>query len=263
MKKTLILIAIVILSTQICIAEEVNSIEQAPQANEESIEEINSYFVDEQEQPTELHGYLDYSENIEPDEANAVILNTVGTTGINITQPKSFNSQSFMSDLRKPSFQPIQEDYRAASKFSSQEYTIRPVSGSYSKKVGKFTLGTTYDSFLNSAQVNYSTGFFAKYDSKYLALSAAFAKSTNYNYDSYNDKIYIAPELKLTKRLSLLDVMQTDVDQINKKNELVLRYTPNLKKYADDVQFEVGAGQSFYQDNYINSSLRFSTRFKL
>ena len=41
-----------------------------------------------------------------------------------------------------------------------------------------------------------------------------------------NDKFYIAPELKITKRLSLLDVMKTDVAQVNKSNELILRYTP-------------------------------------
>jgi len=57
--------------------------------------------------------------------------------------------------------------------------------------------------------------------------------------------------------------MKTDVYQINKSNELVLRYTPHMKKYAEELQFEVGAGQTFYADTYVNSSLRFSTNFKL
>lgn len=120
-----------------------------------------------------------------------------------------------------------------------------------------------YDSSLGSAQVNYSTGLFTKYEGKHFALSTAFSKNTNCNYDSYSDKFFIIPELKLTRRLSLLDVMQTDVNQINKSNELVLRYTPHFKKHPDDVQFEFGAGQSFYEDTYINSSVRFSTKFRL
>lgn len=251
MKKILLLILILVFGMQVCLADE------------ETKEDIDSYFTEEPEQVQELHGYLDYNQGMDEQEQNAIILNTDGTTGINITQPKSFSSKSLISNSKKPTFHPYNEDIESASKFSTQEYNISPVNSVYSKKFGKFSVGTVYNSFLDSAQVNYSTGFFTKYEEKHFALSAGFSKSTNSRYDSYNDKFYIAPELKLTKRLSLLDVMQTDVSQINKKNELVLRYTPHFKKYADEVQLELGAGQSFYDDNYINSSVRFSTKFKL
>jgi hypothetical protein len=151
----------------------------------------------------------------------------------------------------------------AASKFSSQEYAINPVSTSYVQKFGKFSFGTIYDSSLDSASVNYATSIFSKYEGKHFAFSTEFEKNTNLNNADFNDKIFIVPELKLTKRLSLLDVMQTDVNQINKKNEIVLRYTPHFKNYADDVQLEIGAGQTFYNDDYVKSSVRFSTKFKL
>ncbi len=252
MKKILFLILIIFLSSQICLAEE------------ETIEDINSYFqVDsekEQEQIQEFHGYLEYNEQ----EKDAIYLDEPTVyKGINLTKPKKIETKSLISNSRKPTFHLFEKELETASKFSTQEYEISPVSSSYSKKFGRFSIGTMYNSSIYSAQVNYSTGIFTKYEGKYFALSTAFSKNTNSNYNSYYDKFYVAPELKLTKRLSFLDVMQSDVNQINKKNELVLRYTPQFKKYADDVQFEVGAGQSFYEDSYINSSLRFSTRFKL
>lgn len=233
-------------------------------AEGETEEDISSYFTDEPEQTNELQGHLEYNREPEEQEQNVIWLKTpVDYNAINITKPQKIELKSLITGVKKPSFQPIQDELKTVSKFSSQEYDIKPVSTSYSKKLGKFSFGTMYDSSLGSAQVNYSTGLFSKYEGKYFALGTAFSKNTNYKYDSYNDKFYIIPELKITKRLSLLDVMQTDVNQINKSNELVLRYKPHFKKYADDVQFELGAGQSFYEDNYIKSSVRFSTRFKL
>lgn len=215
----------------------------------------------------ELNGYLQYNQQGEEDvEDSSIHLDPVENRSVNFSKPKKLNSNDLFADFKKPSFSPIQDQENleaAASKFSSQEYQINPVSTSYSKKIGRFSFGTMYDSYIDSAQVNYSTGLFSKYETKHFAVSTAFSKSTNSNYDTYNEKIYLIPEWKITKRLSLLDVMQTDVEQINKKNELVLRYTPHFKNHSDDVQFEVGAGQSYYDDNYVKSSVRFSTKFKL
>lgn len=253
MKKILSLVLILFLSMSICLATEGTE------------EDIDSYFNEEPEQATQLNGYLEYNQNSEAQEVEpeAIQLDHTETAGINFTKPKSFDSKSMISNSKKPTFHPIQDEFNAASKFSSPEYNISPVSTTYSKKYGKFSFGTTYNSSLSSARANYSTGLFTKYEGKHFALNTAYSKSTNSNYDSFNDTFSIAPELKLTKRLSLLDVMHTDVMQINKSNEVVLRYTPHFKKYADEVQLELGAGQSFYQDTYINSSVRFSTRFKL
>lgn len=299
MKKILPLILILLLSAQICSAQDsaaqkLNNIQPAQTqttpgvADEE--EDINKYFEEEtqdlpqqasqtitntsgsqqtvdqysganNDQGVELNGYVEY--NSEPEEATAIHLEPVETKTINFSQPKKVDS-SIPDGFKKPTFHPIETNaLESASKFSTQEYDISPVSTSYGKKLGRFTFGTMYNSSMGSAQANYSTGIFSKYEGKHFALSTIYSKSTNSNYDSYSDKFSFAPELKLTKRLSLLDVMQTDVYRINTSNELVLRYTPHIKKYADDVQFELGAGQSYYDANYINSSIRFSTRFKL
>jgi len=214
------------------------------------------------ESETRLNGYLEYSETGYEPEQEAIELEPPGTAQVNFSKPKKIGTQSIISDDKKAVFSPIQENFEAASRFSTQEYNIKPISTAYSKKFGQFSFGTSYDSSLDSARASYTTGVFTKYEGKRFALKTMFTKNTQ-DYDSYSDKIYVIPEFKLSKRLSLLDVMQTDVFQINKSNEVVLRYTPHLKKYADDVQFEVGAGQSFYEDSYIDSSIRFSTRFKL
>lgn len=304
MKKILPLILTLLLSAQICraqdsAAQKLNNIEPAQaeqaaptgQADEE--EDINKYFEEEpqdslqqtpqtitngsgneqtvdqytgtnNDQTVELNGYVQYNSEQQQEEATAIHLEPVETKTINFSQPKRVDS-SIPDGFKKPTFHPIETNaLESASKFSTQEYDISPVSTSYGKKLGKFTFGTMYNSSLSSSASNsYSTGIFSKYEGKYFALNAIYSKSTNSNYDSYNDKFSFAPELKLTKRLSLLDVMQTDVYRINTSNEIVLRYTPHMKKYADDVQFELGAGQSYYDANYINSSIRFSTRFKL
>lgn len=209
----------------------------------------------------QYNGYLQYNEMEQEPTEEAIELEPVETAQVNFSKPKSVSSKSLLPE-KKPIFSPMQDSLEPASKYAAQEYDISPVSTSYSKKYGQFSFGTSFDQYIDSARPSYTTGVFAKIEGKYLALKTVFSKNTQ-DYDSYSDKIYIAPELKLTKHLSLLDVMQTDVFQINKKNEVVLRYTPHMKKYADDVQFEVGVGQSFYESDYVNSSVRFSTRFKL
>lgn len=254
MKKILLLLLILILGCQTCLALE------------ETEEDVDSYFSEEPQavQTPELHGYLEYNQGSQTQEVEqeSIYLKSNNIKNINISQPRKIESKSLISNMKKPTLEPIQDKLNAVSRFASQEYNITPVSTSFGRKIGRMTFGTMYDSSLDSGTQSNTTGLFARYDGKHFALSTAFSKSANYNSADYNDKVYFAPELKLTKRLSLLDVMQTDVNQINKKNEVVLRYTPHLKKYADDVQFEVGAGQSYYDESYVKSSVRFSTRFK-
>ena len=234
-------------------------------ADEQEMEDIDQYFQEPEQ--TELHGFLEYNQNQEQQgvEEEAIGLDSsVKQKNINFEHPKKFEQKSLFSNSAKvPIFTPIQDKLESASRFSTQEYDIKPVSTSYSRKYGKFKFGTMYDASLDSTRVSHSTAFFTKYEGKHFGFAGGFSKSTTDNYDGFSDKFYIAPELKITRRLSLLDVMKTDVAQINKSNEFVLRYTPNFKRRADEVQFELGAGQSFFNDNYVKSSIRFSTNFKL
>lgn len=273
MKKIILLLLITIFSVQLCFAEEQQTpqttqpvqSEQAAQAEpEESYEEITDYFNIEPEQTTTLEGHLEYNQGETAQEENPIVLqDSIEHNTVNLSKPQKIESKSLLSSTKIPTFHPIQDELKSASLFSTQEYNIKSISTDYSRKFGKFSIGTMYDSRLSKASMGFSTALFAKYEGKYTALSMGFSKSSNCNKDSYEDEFFIAPELKITNRISLVDVLETDVYQINKSNEVVLRYTPHMKKYADGVQFELGAGQSFYEDNFIKSSVRFSTKFKL
>lgn len=237
-------------------------------------EEVDNIFTNDPQTNVELHGYLEYDEvpqdtiylesQEEETPANAIQLeeNTY-KANLNIKAPQKLGSKSLVSSKIKQTPAYNSKIMETASKFSTVEYNIQPVSSSYTTKKGNVSFGTTYDSGLSGARRTYSTGFFTRYDGKHYAMTSAFSKNIKSSYDEYNDKFYFAPELKITKRLSLVDVIQSDVMQVNKSNEVVLRYKPNFKNHADDVQFELGAGQSYYQNDYINSSVRFSTKFKL
>lgn len=233
-------------------------------AEGEEDEDISVYFNIEPEQTTVLEGHVEYNrEEAELGEDAIHLEEPIVRNSVNLSRPQNFKTQSLLSGAKKPTFYPIEDDLSTASMFSTQEYSIKPISTEYSQKFGKFSFGTMYNSSLSKASTGYSTALFAKYEGEYTVFSMGFSKSTNCNKDSFNDTFFVAPEIKLTKRLSLLDVLETDVYQINKSNEVVLRYTPHFKKYADDVQFELGAGQSFYEDDFIKSSVRFTTKFKL
>lgn len=233
-----------------------------------------TFINDSDEEVIELRGYVQYED--EPQETifleeqgetpqNTIYMKTpTYKNSLDLKAPERVGSKSLITAINKKQIQNSNVNrLEAASKFSTQEYNINPVSRSYSGKSGNMTFGTTYDSSISSAQLNYSTGVFTRYDGKHFAITSAISKNTGNNYDSYNDKMYIAPELKLTKRFSILNVIQSDMTQINKKNEVVLRYRPKIGSHSDDIQFELGAAQSFRENQYINSSVRFSTRFKL
>lgn len=270
--KRFLLLVLILLGMQVCMAQETDNgvTNDAVNSNATNEVSINDTIVNddesvfEEDNSAQIQGYVEYNESQEDYEKNAVYLEEpTQTKSLNLTKPKTINAKSVKAELKKPSFDPFDKNLTTASKFSTQEYAINPVSAAYSKKFGQMSFGTMYDSSMDSAQMSYSTGLFAKYEGKRFAFGSGYSKSTDSGYDSYNDKFYIAPEIKLTRRLSFLDVMQTDVSQINKKNELVLRYTPGFGQHRDDIQFELGAGQSFYNDDYVKSSIRFSTKFKM
>lgn len=258
MKKILLAILILLFAHQFCLAEE---------------EAVNNIFTNDPQTQTELHGYLQYDEV--PDETiyleetpiepiNSIQLKEPEVkNNLNLKAPQKVGSKSLIPTKIKqmPALNVKTVDF--VSKFSSPEYNFAPVSSYYSMESGKMSFGTTYDKGMSKAQQNYSTGVFARYDGKHFAITSAISKNASGRYDETSDSLYFAPELKITKRLSLLDAIESDVSQTNKSNEIILRYKPHWKKYADDVQFEVGAGQNFREDNYINSTVRFSTRFKL
>lgn len=218
------------------------------------------------EATTDFKGYLEYNEipeveDEEYDSSNAVKLDNTTVKKVNISAPQSFNYESSSFNKKNENFAIFSSQMLPASKFSSQEYIIAPMSQGLLRKNGKFSYGTTYNSYLDSAEINYQTALFTKYDTKKFSLTTSYSKSTGNSYSYYSDKVYFIPEWKITKRLSLVDVIQSSTDMTRQKNEIILRYTP--KRTNNDLKFEIGAGQSFTNNEYTKSSIKFSTSFKL
>jgi hypothetical protein len=214
--------------------------------------------------------YIQQAQEVESSE-NSVGLsdNDFKRRDFNLKAPPKFATKSLMSPAEKDSTLPNDNSIllQASSKFSNPEYLITSVytscSTSTSIPTRKFSVGTSFYSGLDSASLSSSTGVFTRYDGKHFAISSSFSNDSQYNDNSYSHSFSFAPELKLTKRLSFIDVLSTDLNQVDKSNRMVLRYNPKLKNHPDDVQLEVGIGQSFYENQYVKSSVSFSTRFKL
>ena len=150
-----------------------------------------------------------------------------------------------------------------ASKLSGDEYYISPIFNYINEQVGNFSYGTYYGASIDSAQMTYSTTLFTRYDAKRCALTATMSTDSQAIDGSYKNMLGIAPEIKLTKSLSLRDTVKTYMGIPVKKNQISLIYTPQLKKYIDSLRFELGLSQSFYENGATNASLEFSTKFKL
>lgn len=147
------------------------------------------------------------------------------------------------------------------SKFSSVEYNMAPVTSNYAIQSGRWSYGTIFNSSIDTTEWKSSTGLFTRYDAKHFAINAAMSR--NDGAFSYSDNIYIAPEWKINRQLSVKEVFKSEFGQTKTKNEIVLMYKPQVRNHPDLLQFEVGAGQSFNQNQSVGQSFRFSTKIRL
>ena len=150
-----------------------------------------------------------------------------------------------------------------ASKLTGSEYYITPIFHYINEQVGNFSYGTYYGASMDSAQMTYSTSLFTRYDTQRLALTGTLSTDAQSIDGAYKNMIGIAPEIKITKALSIRDTIKTYMGVPVKKNQISLIYTPQLKKYIDSLRFELGLSQSFYENGVTNSAVEFTTKFKL
>jgi len=150
-----------------------------------------------------------------------------------------------------------------ASKLTGEEYYIAPIFNYVKESAGNFSYGTFYSAAMDSAQMTYSTNLFSRYDGKHYALTGLISSDSQSIDGAYKGMLGIAPEIKLTKSLSIKDTMKAYMGVPVKKNQISLIYTPQFKKYVDSLRLELGASQSFYENGATNSAVEFSTKFKL
>lgn len=141
---------------------------------------------------------------------------------------------------------------------------ILPLSGSVSAQAHGITYGTSWGEELSYAQLEATTSMFVRYDSKkYFSFDTSVRQSSNRDMDNQYGTIRFTPEWHITDKLTLKDSYTDYVNLPKNKNELILVYSPALKKYADSLKFELGVAQSYYTNGKQSSAVRFSTGFKL
>lgn len=202
-----------------------------------------------------LQGYASYDEDSEGDTIS--LEDTLDVyQAIKLKSPAKVGTKKYYADAHTPS--------TLYSSLNTAEYSITPVSGtSYAKKNG-FSAGTMFNQGIDYAELEQTTGVFSRYESKYFAISTAYAKTVNTTNNNYNDNFYLAPELIINQYFSLKEVLSTDIAKNRKKIETILSINPFGNKDSDRLRFELGTSATYDDTNALmKSQFKFSTKFKL
>ncbi len=204
-----------------------------------------------------LRGYAEYIDG----EEELYLTDDDGKFVLNLKQPQKISSDSLLdkSISRTTSVSP-----GLCSKFASEEYRVSDIDRASSEKIGNFSFGTAYSSSISTSQLERETSLFTRYEYKNFALNSSYKKTLGTTGGIYYDNIYFTPEYKVNDFFTLKDEMSYDPVRNRRKNSFVLSVNPFGKSEKDRMNFEVKAGQTYDQDNYlIRTQFEFNTKFKL
>ena len=254
MKKFILLFSVFLFCIQYAYAIEFKPLE-APQENAENrISEPKALLNDEN---YKFKGHVEYDEN------GVLFLNDdeVDKLDIKIKKPTKVQKKSVLSESNIFSEIEKQHSYRTRN---IDEYLISPTSGSLEYKVGNFSYGTTFGTEIDTSQLEYRTKFFAKYDNDFFALMTAIGKDAYTSSGRQMDSIYLSPEIKISKGLTLVDTFKANPEYERCRNDIMLRYSPNIKNSRENFQLEAGLSQtSYYTSGEQSYQFIISTKFKL
>lgn len=141
---------------------------------------------------------------------------------------------------------------------------ILPLSAVVEERAGRITYGSRWGEELSNSQIEDTTSLFVRYDaSKYLSFDTSFAQSALREIDKQYGTSKFSTEWHITDKLTLKDTFTDYLTLPKNKNEITFIYSPELKKYADSLKFELGVAQSYYTSGRQSSSVKFATGFKL
>lgn len=200
---------------------------------------------------------------VEYDESGVLFLKEedLDDMKLNIKQPKKFAKSSVFTDENL--FLKLEEQKRGETP-KVDEYLALPFFGSSEYKAGKnVTYGTTFGTDLDNAQVEYRTKLFAKYDHRFFSFMTAVGKDAYTSSGRQMNSFFLVPELKLGKSVSLVESFKANPDYDRFRNEVVLRYKPNIKNSRENVQLEAGLSQtSYYKTGRTYYQFSVSTKFR-
>lgn len=203
-----------------------------------------------------LQGYAEFFD----DENNTVTLDLPENEYItlNIQKPTVIEGKYFGYLQYTPSL--FDNNY---SKYNGSEYSIEPISGTSSKKVGGFSAGATYYQGIDYGELEQSSGIFTKYQYKNVALSTSYTKTVNTTNNNYNDNFYIIPELKLNQYITIKNVLSADTAKKRKKAEIVLSINPFGDRDHDRLRIEFGISETYNEENNsLKNQLKFTTNYR-
>ncbi len=145
----------------------------------------------------------------------------------------------------------------------------RSVSGlkgySYETAGDFFTFGAGYNRGLDKAQMEDNTSVFTRFDNGgKFALNSQYIASSKQHLGTQYNSFKISPEVRLSDQFKIRTGFQSYTNVPLKKGEVVLVYSPSIKKYLDSLSFEVGVSQRYNTSTGVRGSeVRFSTGFRL
>lgn len=150
------------------------------------------------------------------------------------------------------------------SKYGAEEYQISPKDAADNMQLNGLSFGTNMEQEVDYGELEHTATFFTRYDKGRFALSTAYERTICSTYNNYYDNLYIAPELKLNKYMSIKHILTADMTRNRKKNEVVLSVSPLAKTQGDRLNLEVGASQTYDDTNsLVRERLKFNAKFKL
>ncbi len=182
---------------------------------------------------------------VEYDSNGVMLLDSEDIERLNlkINIPKRYPKKSVLSDGEI--FSKIEEQRRYETPIVN-EYLITPSFGELKYQAGNFSYGTTFGTELDTAQVEYRTKLFARYDNKKLGFMAALGKDAYTSSGRQMDSLYIVPEFKIGKGFKLVDAFKANPEYERCRNEVILQYSPKVKNSRENLMFEAGVSQTSY-----------------
>lgn len=203
-----------------------------------------------------LKGYAEYMEDSEAiylkDDEDQFVLN--------LKVPQKIASKSLVNSSigiypKKP---------MTYSKFGAEEYLVIPKDGASVVSSGGLSFGTNMEQEVDYGELEHTATMFTRYDKGKFGVVTAYERTIGSTYNNYFDNLYIAPELRLNKYMSIKEVLTADITRNRKKAELVFSLNPFAKTKDNRLNLELGASQTYDdQNSLIRERIKFNTRFKL
>lgn len=212
----------------------------------------------EEEEVEVLNGYVEYY----PD--GTVFFDQIKDADgvfLNIKNPTTYNQYS-VKDVKGINYEEMKNREVGVKKHVANEHQVDNFFMTYTEKIGKFSYGTMYGADIDTGEYEYSSKFFARYDTKRFGIQAAYGMDTYTSTGTNANFIYLTPEVKIGKAFVLSDTFKANTLGTRNDNTIMLRYTPQFIK-DNPLALGVGVGQSFYQDGSKKNVVKFETTLRL